>query len=111
MTHPSWRRRFAQSSTARPAKCSGRVMTTPSVPGEVALGLVAAGALLGELHQAVVQEAGGADAQPFRREPVRPERLGHHDEVLDGLLGGAHSPGRLEADHLAGALVEVADRL
>src|SRR6266508_5279773 len=43
---------------------------TPLVLGEVVAGLVAAGALLGELHEAVVEQAGGAEAEPLRGESV-----------------------------------------
>src|SRR4029453_4572168 len=81
------------------------------VLGEVVAGLVAAGPFLGQLHEAVVEEAGGAEAEPVGGEPVGAERLVDHHQVLDGLLGGADAAGGLHADHAAGAVVEVADRL
>src|SRR6266545_3522522 len=106
----------APASSASPAADNGSMSLSKAPPaglvlGEVVAGLVAAGALLGELHEAVVEQAGGAEAEPLRGEPVGTEGLVDQDQVLDGLLGGADPAGRLHADHAAGAVVEVADRL
>src|SRR3990172_13157082 len=59
----------------------------PSVDREVVRALVAAGALLLDLHEDVVQEAGRPEPEPIRRHPARTQRLVQDDEVLDGLLG------------------------
>src|SRR5204862_7641716 len=86
-------------------------LRSTSVKCEVVGALVRARLLLAELHEHVVQERGRADAVAVGREPVRPERLVHEDQMLDRLLRRAHSPGRLEADDAAGLVVDVPDRL
>src|SRR3984893_14747310 len=83
----------------------------PSIEGEVVARLVGARLLLGQLHQAVVEEAGGADPEPLRGHPVGAEGLVEEDQVVDRLLRGPDAAGGLEADPAAGLPVEVADRL
>ena len=86
-------------------------MPCGSVQREVVGTGVAAGRHLGALHQQVVEQRGGAEAEPVRVEPVLARHLVDHHEVLDGVLAGADAAGRLHADHLAGRLAEVADGL
>src|SRR3984885_11827338 len=69
-----------------------------SVQREVVGAGVTAGGQLGPLHQQVVQQAGGAEAEPVRIQPVLPRRLVDQDQVADGILGGADTAGRLDAD-------------
>src|SRR6266852_1657096 len=69
-----------------------------SVTGEVLRILIAAGLLLADLHQHVVQERRGAEAEAVRRQPVGAERLVHDHEVLDGLLRSADPARRLHPD-------------
>src|SRR5262245_62121420 len=54
-----------------------------SVDREIVRPRVAAGALLVDLHQDVVQERRGADPEPIRRHPLGAEGLVQQDEVLD----------------------------
>src|SRR5438034_8205856 len=82
-----------------------------SVNGEVVRRLVAAGALLADLHQDVVQERRGADAVEVGRQPVGSEGLVELHEVLHSLLRLADAARGLHADHAACLLVHVADRL
>src|SRR3954447_22138561 len=79
----------------------------PSVHREVVGALVLARALLADLHEHVVQERRGAEAEEVGRQPFGAERLVHEDEVLDGLLGGADAAGRLDADAPAGLVLHV----
>src|SRR5580658_6449339 len=82
-----------------------------SVQGEVVGTRVAAGGHLGPLHEQVVQQAGGAQAEPAGIQPVLPRRLVDQDQVLDGVLGGADAAGGLDADLAAVGLAEVAHGL
>src|SRR5579859_1789040 len=82
-----------------------------SVNGEVVRALVAAGLLLADLHQHVVQERRGAEPVEVGRQPLRAERLVELDEVLDRLLRLADAAGGLHTDLPSGLLVDVADRL
>src|SRR6266446_6425461 len=79
-----------------------------SVQGEVVGTRVAAGRHLRALHEQVVQQAGGADAEPARIQPVLPRRLVDQDQVADGVLGGADAASRLDADLAAVRLAEEA---
>ena len=79
--------------------------------GDVVGAAVAAGGELAALHQQVVEQGGGAEAEPVRVEPVGAGDLVDRDEVLDRVLGGLDATGGLDADHLAGGLAEVADGL
>src|SRR2546423_12590067 len=81
-----------------------------SVIREVVLALVRAGLLLAELHEDVVDEARRTEAIEVRREPVRAERLVYLHEVLDRVLRGSDSAGRLHSDLASGLLVHVANR-
>src|SRR5439155_26689486 len=61
-------------------------LPSPSVDGEVVRALVGAGSFLVDLHEHVVEERGGSQAEPIRRHPVGAQRLVQQDQVLDGLL-------------------------
>src|SRR5580704_5586461 len=82
-----------------------------SVQREVVGAGVAAGGQLGPLHEQVVQQAGGAEAEPVGIEPVLPRRLVDQDQVADGVLGGADAAGRLDPDLAAVGRPEVPDGL
>src|SRR6478735_5801527 len=82
-----------------------------SVQREVVGTGVATGRHLGALHEEVVEQRGGAEAEPVGVEPVVAADLVDHHEVLDGVLGGLDAAGGLDADHLPGLVAEVADRL
>src|SRR5256885_67978 len=69
----------------------------PSVDREVVGTLVHAGAFLLDLHEDVVQQRGGADAEELGRHPFGPQRLVEQDQVVDGLLRLPNPPGGLEA--------------
>src|SRR4051794_23093536 len=120
----------AGSSHAPPTKCPYRssivtiscdsgagayskptVGTSSSVTGEVLRVLIAAGLLLADLHQHVVQERRGAEAEAIGRQPIRAERLVHDHEVLDGLLRGADAARRFHPDDAPRLVVDVPDRL
>src|SRR5436190_1297699 len=81
------------------------------VDREVIRRLVAAGLLLADLHQHVVQERRGAEAEQVGRQPVDPERLVDAHERLHRLLRVPHPAGGLHADAAAGLLEDVPDRL
>src|SRR5579863_5090441 len=83
------------------------VQSVQSVQREVVGAGVAAGSQLGPLHEQVVQQAGGAEAEPVRVEPVLPRRLVDQDQVAYGVLGGADAAGRLDADLAAAGVPEV----
>src|SRR3954469_22967799 len=70
---------------------------------------VVAGAQLLPLQQQVVEQAGGAEADPVGGEPVRPGDLVDEDEVLDRVLRRPDAAGGLDADLAAGGGAEVAD--
>src|SRR5438270_8484239 len=100
-------------SHSKPASSDGgRAVSAicPSVDREVVGRLVHAAAFLGDLHEDVVEQAGGAEPEAVGRHPVRAQRFVEHDQVLDGGLGGADAAGGLEADDAAGLAVEIADR-
>src|SRR5713226_2942010 len=82
-----------------------------SVDREVVAGLVGARALLLDLHQHVVEQRGRAEPEPVGSHPLGSQRLVQHDQVGDGLLGGADAARGLEADWAPGLTYEVADRL
>jgi hypothetical protein len=65
--------------------------------------------LLLQLHQDVVGQAAGAEAEPVVAEPFGAELLLHHHQVVQGLLAGADAAGGLHGDHLPGLQVVVAD--
>src|SRR5580704_16715745 len=69
-----------------------------SVQREVVGAGVTAGGQLGPLLEQVVQQAGGADAEPVGIEPVLPRRLVDQNQIADGVLGGADAAGGLDAD-------------
>src|SRR5215203_2046331 len=81
------------------------------VEGEVVGAAVAAGRDLGALHQQVVEQAGGPQAEPVGVQPVVADRLVDQHEVLDGVLGGPDPARGLHTDLSAGGGPEVADRL
>src|SRR5260370_15421998 len=78
-----------------------------SVQGEVVGAGVTGGGQLGPLHEQVVEQAGGADAEPVGSEPVLPRRLVDQNQIADGVLGGADAAGRLDADLAAVGRPEV----
>src|SRR5690348_4485888 len=63
------------------------------------------------LQDEVVEQARGPEPEPVRIEPVVTGDLADRDEELERVLAGADAAGRLHADHLAGELAPVADRL
>src|SRR5436853_7348986 len=84
---------------ARSCLCSS------SVNGEVVRALIAAGLLLAQLHQNVVEKRRRADAVTVGSQPVDAERFVDEDEMLDRVLRDAHASGGLEADDAAGLLM------
>src|SRR3954449_11872712 len=72
---------------------------------------VVAGAELLALQEQVVEQAGGAEAEPVGGEPVGAGGLVDQHEVLDGVLRRPDAAGGLDADLPAGRGAEVADRL
>src|SRR5262245_24594832 len=79
-----------------------------SVLAEVVAALVRAGLLFLELHQHVVEQRGGAEAEEVGGEPVVAQRLLDEAEVVERLLGGPDAACGLHPDALAGAVVEIA---
>src|SRR5215470_11419847 len=65
-----------------------------SVEGEIVRAGVGAGELLAALHEQIVEQAGGADAEKLRRQPLRPGDLTDQDQIADGVLGGPDAAGR-----------------
>src|SRR3954454_4122829 len=88
---------------------SNRVLM--SVDAHVVGAGVVAGAELLALHDQVVEQARGAEAEPFGVQPVRPGGLVDQHQVLDGVLRRPYATGGLDADLSAGRGAEVADRL
>src|SRR3954467_3315606 len=82
-----------------------------SVHAHVVGAAVVAGAELLPLQEEVVEQAGGAEAEPVGGQPVGAGRLVDQDEVLDRVLRRPDAAGGLDADLPAGAGAEVADRL
>src|SRR3954452_12920053 len=82
-----------------------------SVHADVVGAGVVAGAELLPLQEQVVEQAGGAEPEPVRGQPVGAGRLVDQDEVLDRVLRRPDPAGRLDADLAAGGGAEVADRL
>src|SRR3954451_6289867 len=72
---------------------------------------VVAGAELLPLKEQVVEQAGGAEAEPVGGQPVGAGGLVDQYEVLDGVLRRPDAAGGLDADLAAGGGTEVADRL
>src|ERR671923_359568 len=99
----------AYSQTVGTGARSG--LRSRSVNREVVQALIAAGLLLAELHEDVVEQRRRPESEEVRRQPIRPERLVDEDEALPGLFGGADAAGRLHPDHPTRLLVNVADRL
>src|SRR5919204_4479368 len=81
------------------------------VKGEVVRILVAAGPLLADLQEHVVEGRRRAEPIAVGREPREAEYLVHLHEILHGLLGLTDAARCLHADDPAGLLVDVADRL
>src|SRR5262245_56625723 len=90
----------------RPVSGAGR----PSVEREVVGAGVGAGQLLASLHEQVVEQAGRADPEVVRGQPLRPGGLPDEYQVADGVLGGAHAAGYLDADPAASGGREVPRR-
>src|SRR5919205_4600626 len=82
-----------------------------SVDAHVVGAGVVAGAELLPLQEQVVEEAGGAEAEPVGGQPVGPGDLVDEDEVLDRVLRRPDAAGGLDADLTAGGGAEVAHRL
>src|SRR3712207_24673 len=82
-----------------------------SVDAHVVGAGVVAGAQLLPLQEQVVEQAGGAEAEPVGGEPVGAGDLVHQHQVLDRVLGRPDAAGGLDADLPAGGGAEVADRL
>src|SRR3954452_24884243 len=72
---------------------------------------VVAGAELLALQEQVVEQTGGAEAEPVRVQPVRAHGLVDEHQVLDGVLLRPDAAGGLDADLPAGGGAEVAYRL
>src|SRR4051795_3795990 len=72
---------------------------------------VVAGAELLALQEQVVEQAGGAEAEPVGGEPVGAHGLVDEHQVLHGVLRRPDATGRLDPDLPAGGGPEVADRL
>src|SRR3982751_245277 len=81
-----------------------------SVHAHVVGAAVVAGAELLPLQQEVVEEAGGAEAEPVGGEPVRTGGLVDQHQVLHRVLRRPDAAGGLESDLTAGGSAEVADR-
>src|SRR5918992_3747578 len=88
-----------------------RVAVMRSLLREVLGTLVAARGPVLVLHEQVVEQRRGADAEAIRRQPVVAQRLLDQHELVDRLLAGADAAGGLEADDLARAVDVVAHRL
>src|SRR3954453_18441931 len=69
---------------------------------------VVAGAQLLALQEQVVEQTGGAEAEPAGGEPVGADGLVHQHQVLDSVLRRPDAAGGLEADLAAGRGGEVA---
>src|SRR3954454_14028545 len=87
------------------------VAIAASVQGEVVGAGVAAGGQLLPLHEEVVEQARGPEAEQVRLEPLLPGGLLDEHQVADRILRAADAARRLDADAAAGALAEVAHRL
>src|SRR3954452_3142476 len=72
---------------------------------------VVAGAELLALQEQVVEQTGGAEAEPVRVQPVRAHGLVDEHQVLDGVLRRPDAAGGLDAHLAAGGGAEVAHRL
>src|SRR4051794_7180638 len=81
------------------------------VHADVVGAAVVAGAELLPLEQEVVQEAGGAEAEPVGGEPVGPGGLVDQDEVLHRVLRRPDATRGLDADLGAGRGAEVTNGL
>src|SRR4051794_31626584 len=90
---------------------SSRPRVPSSIQGEVVGAGVAPGRQPGALHEQVVEQGRGSEAEPVGDEPVGAGHLVDHDQVLDRVLAGADPACRLHADHRPGLLPVVADRL
>src|SRR3954469_17288689 len=97
---------YSQASAAREG-----VAVIRSLLREVLGALVAAGVPVLVLHEQVVEQRRGADAEAVGRQPRIPQRLLDEHELVDRLLGRAHAAGRLHADLAAGPPRVVAHRL
>src|SRR5689334_14064851 len=96
-------------ASSRPGRFA--IAIRSSILCEVVLRLVCPGALLGDLHENVVEEARGAQPEAVRGHPFRAKCLPEQHQVGDGELGGADPARRFEADCTACLAMEVADRL
>src|SRR5687767_139252 len=89
----------------------GWVWVLISVHRHVVGAAVVAGAELLPLQQEVVEQAGGAEAEPVGVEPVWADGLVDQHQVLDRVLRRPDAAGGLHADLAARGGAEVADRL
>src|ERR687894_1222779 len=102
----------AYSKAAGIRRASGsRRSWSASVEREVVGPRVAAGGQLLALHQQVVEQRRGAEAEPVGVEPVLAAGLVHHHQVADRVLGRADAARRLDAHLAPGLGPEVAHRL
>jgi hypothetical protein len=62
-----------------------------------------------DLHEDVVDEGAGAEAEEVRREPVVAKGFADHDEVMQRHLGIADAPGGFHTDADAGGVKIIAD--
>src|SRR5215467_4177542 len=90
---------------------AGAYSNMASVHGDVVGSGVATGRHPGALQEQVVEQAGRAEAEPVRAEPVIARGFVDHDQVLDRVLAGPDTAGRLDPDLAAGGVPEVADGL
>src|SRR5919198_3223728 len=97
---------YSQASAARVG-----VAVIRSLLREVLGALVAAGVSVLVLHEQVVEQRRGADAEAVGRQPGVAQCLLDQHELVDRLLGRAHPARRLHADLVTGAPGVVADGL
>src|SRR3954463_6134086 len=97
---------YSQASAARVG-----VAVIRSLLREVLGALIAARGPVLVLHQQVVEQRRGADAEAVRRQPLVSQRLLDQRELGGRLLGRAYAAGGLHADLAAGPPRVVAPRL
>src|SRR5208283_1638837 len=88
-----------------------RLWLSWSGQGEIIGALVMAIHSLDNLHEHIVEQRARPDAEQAGAEPVIAQCFLDHDEVGQGLFGGADAPRRLHADADAGLEKIIADGL
>src|SRR6185369_5165459 len=82
-----------------------------SVQGDVVGSGVHAGGQLHALHEQVVEQSRGAEAEPSGIQPVLAGRLVDGHEIAQGVLAGPDAAGRLDPHLASGLTAEVPHRL